>query len=392
MKHHSPFTNGLVGVALAAVLTAILLAPALLTPVHAEGANTLTVRAYSTDGDYLHMYAVIKSDGDTVASGFTPLRYTGVTDEVYTVEVRNYADRIFSHWGGGSGSSNPRTLVLWADTAATAYFDTASTSETSSIDESTSVASTDESANESTSAANNGILVSLYMYPGSTGSTYWQQVIDEKNEHPSVPIVAIFNPSSGPGSSESSVIDDWVDRLQDAGVIAIGYVHDDYGTRSLSSLKADADKYDSWYGADGLFIDEFTNKMGSESHYRDLTTYAKSIGMKMIVGNPGTDVPPSYIGTVDVINTSEGRGYISLTDPNLIDSSWVSGGYLGWHKDYDKRNFSVVRYDTSWLNTTFVTGARGLVGLMYITDGNDGNDRWMHIPPYFGDLVASLDR
>lgn len=51
-----------------------------------------------------------------------------------------------------------------------------------------------------------GILVSLYMYLGSTGSTYWQQVIDQKQLHPSVPIVAVFNPSSGLGTSRDSNI------------------------------------------------------------------------------------------------------------------------------------------------------------------------------------------
>ena len=460
--------------ALAILVSGVLLAPALLQPAYA--ANTLTVRAYTTGGDALGMYAVIKSGSTTVKSGFTPLTYTGTTDKTYTVQVYNYQDLTFSYWGGGSGSSNPRTLTLWGDTTVVAYYNKGSTSSTrdltvnayttggealnmyaviksgsttaksgftpltyaGTLDKTYTVqvynyqdltfsywgggsgssnprtltlsadttatayytkgttSSTTTSSSSSTSIGTlipkTGVLVSLYMYPGSTGSTHWQKVIDEKKEHPSVPIVAIFNPSSGPGSSKSSTIANWVDKLQDAGVIAIGYVHDDYGSKSLSSLKADADKYRNWYGADGLFIDEFTNKKGYESHYKDLKNYAKSIGMKLTVGNPGTDVPPSYIGSVDVINTSEGRGYISLTDPNLIGSSWVGGGYTGWHKDYDKRNFSVVRYDSTWLNTTFVSGARNLVGLMYITDGNDSNSRWFHVPPYFGDLVAALDK
>jgi hypothetical protein len=237
-----------------------------------------------------------------------------------------------------------------------------------------------------------GVFVALYMYPGSTGSTHWQKVIDEKNQHPSVPIMVAFNPSSGPGSYKDGNIATWVTKLKNAGIIAIGYVYDDYGTRSLTSLKADADKYRNWYNADGLFIDEFTNKVGYENHYKDLTAYAKSIGMKLTMGNPGTDVPPSYIGKVDVINTSEGKGYISMTDPNLIGSTWVAGGYSGWHADYDKRNFAVIRYDISSLDTSYVAGYSEKVGLMYITDGTDSNHRWFHVPPYFGTLVAALDK
>ena len=237
-----------------------------------------------------------------------------------------------------------------------------------------------------------GVMVALYMYPGSTGSVHWQKVIDEKKAHPSVPIVAIFNPSSGPGSSKDNNIASWVSKLQNAGVIAIGYVADKYGGKSLNTLKSDVDKYRNWYRADGIFIDEFPNKTGYESRYSELTRYAKAQGMKLTVANPGTDVPPSYIGRVDVINTSEGPGYISTTHPNIIGSSWVSGGYSGWHKDHDKRNFSVIRYDAGWLNKSFVTEVSKSVGLMYITNGNDSNKRWFHVPPYFGDLVATLDR
>lgn len=77
---------------------------------------------------------------------------------------------------------------------------------------------------------------------------------------------------------------------------------------------------------------------------------------------------------------------------NIIGSSWVSGGYSGWHLDHDRRNFAIVRYDISSLDTSFVTEVSKYMGLMYITDGNDGDGRWFHVPPYFDDLVATLDR
>ena len=337
------------------------------------------------------MYVIIKHDGETVASGFTPLRYTGIDDEVYTVEVKNYADWTFSHWGAASGSSNPRTLVLWGDTHATAYFDTGSdpapVAEDSGPEEPVETSTT---VAASTVVEGTGMLVSLYMYPGTSGSEHWQKVIDEKNAHPSVPMVAIFNPSSGPGSYEQSAFDDWVDRLQDAGVTVIGYVSDDYGAKSLDTLKADADKYRNWYGADGLFIDEFTNKPGSENHYRELTEYAKAQGMDLTVGNPGTDVPPSYIGTVDVINVSEGEGYIESDHPNIVGSSWVDGGYYGWHQDYDKSNFAVVRYDVSWLDGDFVSDVSEEVGLMYLTSGTTDDGRWFALPSYYGDMMEML--
>ncbi|MGI0040041.1 MAG: spherulation-specific family 4 protein, partial [Nitrososphaera sp.] len=158
-----------------------------------------------------------------------------------------------------------------------------------------------------------GVYLALYMYPAGGGAAEWQKVIDAKKAHPSVPIVVTFNPNSGPGNAKDPTIASWVSKLKQEGVVMIGYTYDDYGTRSLAALKADADKYRNWYGADGLFIDEFTNRAGFENHYRDVTAYAKSIGMKMTMGNPGTDVPKTYVGTVDVLNITEGRGYMPIS-------------------------------------------------------------------------------
>jgi hypothetical protein len=234
-----------------------------------------------------------------------------------------------------------------------------------------------------------GVYVPLYMYPSGTGATWWQQVIDTKNAHPSVPIVATFNPSSGPATSQDSNVVSWVAKLRNAGVVVLGYTHDSYGARSLTDLKADADRYKNWYNADGLFIDEFTNKAGYETHYSNITSYVKSIGMKMTFGNPGTDVPKSYVGTVDIINITEGSGYMPI--------SWLQYCVLctpdqGWHYQYDKRYFAYMRYGISSLDTSFETESAKWVGLLYLTDGTDSNGRWFNLPSYFGTLVATLDK
>ena len=380
------FTNRFGAVALAIMISWALLVPSSLPAIYADDTSTLKVRAYSTDGNTLSMYTTIKSDdGTTVESGFTPLTYTGTRGETYIVTISNYKDRNFEEWAN-ENTSRSRTLTLWADTTAVAYYD---------IVESTTITASDSDSSSSAGIKDlipkTGVMVALYMYPGSTGSEHWQKVIDKKKEHPSVPIVAIFNPSSGPGTSKNSNFAEWVEKLQDAGVIAMGYVADNYGGKSLSTLKEQADKYYDWYKADGLYIDEFTNKPGLEDRYSELTDYAKSLGMKITGGNAGTDVPPSYIGTVDVIKIAEGPGYIATDHPNIIGSTWVSGGYSGWHSDYDKTNFAIVRYDVSWLDKSFVTEISESIGLLYLTDGNDSNSRWFHIPSYFGDLVATLD-
>jgi hypothetical protein len=234
-----------------------------------------------------------------------------------------------------------------------------------------------------------GVYVPLYMYPSGDGATQWQTVYDQKVAHPSVPIVATFNPNSGPGTSKDMTIAIWVAKLRSVHVIMIGYTYDSYGTRSLTDFKTDAGNYKNWYNTDGIFIDEFTNQVGYESHYSSITSYVKSIGMNMTMGNPGTDVPKSYVGTADVLNITEGQGYMPI--------SWLQycvqcSADQGWHYQYDKRYFSYTRYNVTSLDTTFETNSSQWVGLLYITNGNDSNGRWFTLPSYFGTEVAALDR
>jgi hypothetical protein len=366
----------------------------------ADGLHSLTVNAYTTDSAALHMYATVKSGGSTIKSGYTPFTIAGKADATYTVTVEGYGTYDFDHWGNWDGHSNPRTLVLYGDTTATAYYKAASSTTTQALTPAPAPAPVQSPTPSSPPPAapapegiqgilpKTGVFVALYRYPSSSGASSWQQVYDEKVKHPSVPLVAVFNPASGPGWSDDGTISNWVNKLKSVGIIMLGYTHDDYGSRSLSSLNADADKYMNWYNADGLFIDEFTNKVGYESHYSQMTAHAKSIGMKMTMGNPGTDVPRSYIGSVDVINITEGSGYMPL--------SWlqfcVLCGDSGWHHEVDKRNFAYTRYGLSWLDTSFEINSSQWVGLLYITDGDDSNSRWFYLPPYFDTLVATLDR
>jgi hypothetical protein len=331
----------------------------------------LTIKSTDLSGNTISgYYATIQSSGGaTVKTGFTPLTLPCNSGTTYSITPSDYGSITFDHWENGS-TARTRTVALNSERTVTVYYKTSSTSISSLIPKT-------------------GVFVALYMYPNAAGSVHWQKVIDEKYAHWSVPVAAVFNPSSGPGNAKDANIANWVVKLRNAGIIAIGYTYDSYGARSLSALKADADKYRNWYGADGLFIDEFTNALGFENHYRDVTAYAKSIGMKMTMGNPGTDVPKSYIGTVDVLNITEGKDYMPL--------SWLQYCVLcspdqGWHYQYDKRNFSYIRYDIGSLDTAFETESSKWVGLLYITDGNDSNGRWFHVPPYYGTLMSTLDR
>src|SRR5215510_14169449 len=70
-----------------------------------------------------------------------------------------------------------------------------------------------------------GIMIPLYTYP--TDGT-WAAVIQARAAHPKVPILAVINPNSGPGTSKSSDYATGIGNLQTAGVTVIGYVPTGY--------------------------------------------------------------------------------------------------------------------------------------------------------------------
>lgn len=221
-----------------------------------------------------------------------------------------------------------------------------------------------------------GIIVPLYTYP--TSST-WDTMVKVKSSYPSVPTIAIINPSSGPGSSKDSNYGDGIKKLQNAGITVLGYVYTSYSSRAATAVKADIDKYKSLYPSiNGIFFDEMANWEGKESYYKGLTSYAKSKGYSFTVGNPGADTISSYVGTVDNIVIYEREGKPSLS-------------YLkGWHLNYDKKNFSMLPYKVGSLDKTYVTSSAAYVGYMFLTS-DDLPNPWDSLPSYYSTLASTIN-
>lgn len=89
------------------------------------------------------------------------------------------------------------------------------------------------------STSTTGVIVPLYAYPGPM----WQGLIQAKQAHPSVPVIAIINPDNGPGSWQDPTILQGVRSLQAAGITVVGYVYTQYAARSLSSVESDINAY-----------------------------------------------------------------------------------------------------------------------------------------------------
>ncbi|HEX5457198.1 MAG TPA: spherulation-specific family 4 protein, partial [Candidatus Nitrosotalea sp.] len=223
-------------------------------------------------------------------------------------------------------------------------------------------------------ASQTGVMIALYTYPGST----WDVVAQAKIAHPSVPIIAIINPNNGPGSSRDANYVSGIQELHAAGVVVLGYDATGYASNSASSVKSVMNTWKSLYTIDGIFFDEMANWSGPESYYSDLTSYAKSLGYTMTVGNPGTDTLPSYVGTVDNLMIYENPGLPPLS------------ALQGWHTSYDKSNFSMIAFGVNSVSQSFLTSASNYVGYIDLTDDVLDNP-YDSVPSYFGTLVADLD-
>ena len=220
--------------------------------------------------------------------------------------------------------------------------------------------------------ATNGSIVPLYAYPSDAS---WKAIIAAKKAHESVRVIAIVNPDSGPGSTVDAAFTTGIANLVAASIVPIGYVSTKYTKRGQPAVKADVDKYRAAYPAlQGIFFDEQSNQAGDAPFYSDVSSYAKAKGFELTVGNPGTSVPDSYLGTVDVMLIYESAGVPSLA--SLAKFSTQRG------------HFAIIPYAAQF-DATYVKAARNAVGYVYITD-DDLPNPWDTLPSSFADLLGAL--
>ena len=204
-------------------------------------------------------------------------------------------------------------------------------------------------------------------------------LVTAKLAHPTVTVRAIINPDSGPGAAKDPEYAQGIATLNAAGVVVLGYVATTYAKKASAEAQAEITKYQTWYpGLKGIFFDEMSNKVGDEPYYQGLDYFAKGTGYTVTVGNPGTSIPASFVGTVDtiLIYESEGLPKASALDP-----------FAG---KYAPKNFGVIPYKVPALDAAFVASARAKVGFIYLTD-DDLPNPWDTLPAYFSNLLGELE-
>ncbi len=225
------------------------------------------------------------------------------------------------------------------------------------------------------SANSTGLVIPLYSYPTEG---YFQTVAQMAQKYPNVPMIAIINPGGGPGTSYSSTYANAIKMLRSAGVTVLGYVPTEYASYSISTVEHMVNEYLWWYPqVNGLFFDQMNNHPGYENYYSTLDTYSKAHGFVMTMGNPGTSVPSSFIGTMDVLCIHEDATFLSL--------STIQSRTMG----YPSSNFAYMEYDTALPSLSYLAGISHYVKWIFFTNGV-WPAPYSGLPSYFSTEVADV--
>ena len=162
----------------------------------------------------------------------------------------------------------------------------------------------------------NGLVIPMYGWDSGH-----DRIIEAKNDNPGTEMIAVINPSNGPGASGDSHWSEIIDDLQDEEIKVVGYVSTAYEGRIIGELQEEIDRYNEWYAVDGIFFDEVSPS--GQSYYEDLYEYVNGEG-GMVVLNPGAAVPESYEEAADIIIAYEDYGI-----PSGVNSNGISEDMLG---------------------------------------------------------------
>jgi len=140
-------------------------------------------------------------------------------------------------------------------------------------------------------------LIPLYSYPD-----YWYKNSELLNN-----TTVIINPDNGPGIDIDLEYEKGISFLKEKNTTVYGYVFTGYGERNIETIKEDILKWKKFYNIDGIFFDETPTNEEFLSKYIEISDYAKSLGIRKIILNPGITTSQKYIdcNNFDIIITLE---------------------------------------------------------------------------------------
>jgi hypothetical protein len=196
------------------------------------------------------------------------------------------------------------------------------------------------------------------------------------------PRLLVINPASGPGAEPSGGYRAAVRTAQRAGARVLGYVHTTYGTRPAADVMADIDRYTSWYGVDGIFLDEASSGVDQLAYYAAVGRHVRAGGARrVVVLNPGVVPAREYFDLADVIVTFEGP-YGAYGPAMDAMPAWV--------RDQPPGRVAHLVYDASRQQAMAIVSHPQKAGYVYATSGSMP-DPWRTVPSYLHDEEHALE-
>ena len=217
------------------------------------------------------------------------------------------------------------------------------------------------------------LAIPAYFPPDING--LWKRI---EEGAPKVGLVVI-NPSNGEATEINLPLEAQVEAIRANGIEAIGYVFTKTKSNALrpaALVKADIDRYRSFYTLDGYFIDNVSDTCTDAPYYQDLANHIRAADpYARVIFNPGKNVPQCFEPLADVLVVHE--------DPHAL----VPGAnYLNWRPDpwiwqFPKQRFWHLIHTTqenSFQSVIDLSRSRH-AGWVYVTPDADTN-LWDSLP------------
>ncbi len=228
------------------------------------------------------------------------------------------------------------------------------------------------------------LLVPAYFYPAGQGLQAWERLMEAASK---IKMVAIANPSNGPGNQRNSDYYRILQVARDKGIRVVGYVSTRYGNRRLPEVKLEIDRWVEFYPQiSGFFFDHQSTQARDVSFYLEIRDYARrKIKDSLVINNPGAVCDEVYfaqaVSDVTCIFASF-EGFNQFSPPALL-----------WQ--YNPSRFAALPYqiaDTKAMSQVINDAIIKHIGYLYISDAPKGGNPWAQLPVYWDDEVEAVIR
>jgi predicted Ser/Thr protein kinase len=224
------------------------------------------------------------------------------------------------------------------------------------------------------------LLVPAYFYPGREGLQDWEKLLQASRL---VEIVAVVNPSSGPGKARDPNYTSMVRRAARAKVIAIGYVDTHYAERPLADVRADVNRWVEFYPEiGGFFFDRQARDASKVEYYLELAQHARqSRPQALVVTNPGTPCAPEYIAR-------SATDVVCMTESIQNRDGWV----VKWTGNEASHRCAAVLYEIEQpeqMRQIARDMAAKQFGYLYLTNGK-GQNPWAQLPTWWEEELVTI--